>query len=82
MFRAILILLAGVSIAYLGLCAAGDGADANHCRRAREIVPRASAELLQSRFRKGLVSYKIIAGVGHNTVSDRPEYFDMLKGEP
>jgi pimeloyl-ACP methyl ester carboxylesterase len=45
-----------------------------------EIVPRASTELLQSRFQSGLVSFKVIAGAGHNTISYRPEYMQLLRG--
>lgn len=45
-----------------------------------EIVPRANTELLQSRFGSGLASLKVIAGTGHNTISYRAEYMELLTG--
>jgi pimeloyl-ACP methyl ester carboxylesterase len=45
-----------------------------------EIIPRASTELLHSRFASGLASLRIVAGTGHNTVSDSPEYIPLLRG--
>jgi pimeloyl-ACP methyl ester carboxylesterase len=47
-----------------------------------EVVPRASTELLRSRFKSGLVSYAVLAGTGHNTISSSPEYMPLLKGPP
>jgi len=47
-----------------------------------EVMPRASTELLRTRFRTGLVSYKIIPGATHNTISISPEYAAALKGPP
>ncbi len=43
-----------------------------------EIVPRASSELLQSRFKKGLASYHVVAGATHNTISESAEYMPLL----
>jgi pimeloyl-ACP methyl ester carboxylesterase len=45
-----------------------------------EIVPRASTELLRSRFKGGLVSFAVLPGTGHNTISSSPEYMPLLKG--
>ena len=45
-----------------------------------EVIPRASTELLRSRFRAGIATFKVVAGAGHNTISDRPEYLSLLKG--
>ena len=47
-----------------------------------EIIPRASTELLRTRFRSGLASYKVIAGASHNTVAESPHYIPLLKGLP
>ena len=47
-----------------------------------EIIPRASSELLQSRFRTGVASSKIVAGAGHNTISESPDYMRLLQGLP
>jgi len=43
-----------------------------------EIVPRASTELLLSRFKSGLASLQIIAGAGHNTIDYNREYMRLL----
>jgi pimeloyl-ACP methyl ester carboxylesterase len=47
-----------------------------------EVVPRASTELLRSRFRSGLVSIKVLAHTSHNSMADNPEYIELLKGSP
>ena len=47
-----------------------------------EVVPRASTELLQSRFRAGVASLQTIPGTGHNSISFRPEYMRLLEGAP
>ena len=44
-----------------------------------EIIPSASTELLRTRFKPGLVSYEVIPGVGHNTISESPQYLPLLK---
>jgi pimeloyl-ACP methyl ester carboxylesterase len=44
-----------------------------------EIVPRASTDLLRSRFKSGIVSFKIVPGTSHNTISDSAEYLEILK---
>jgi len=44
-----------------------------------EIIPSVSTELLRTRFKPGLVSYEVIPGVGHNTISESPQYLPLLK---
>jgi hypothetical protein len=45
-----------------------------------EVVPRASTELLRSRFRSGVASLVVLPGTGHNTISDSPKYLPLLRG--
>ncbi|MFN7995758.1 MAG: alpha/beta hydrolase [Bryobacteraceae bacterium] len=45
-----------------------------------EIIPRASTDLLRSRFRPGLASLVVLPGTGHNTISNSPEYLRLLSG--
>ena len=45
-----------------------------------EVIPRASTELLLTRFRAGIAALKVVAGTGHNTISESPEYIPLLKG--
>ena len=47
-----------------------------------EVVPRASTELLKSRFKHGLASLEVVAGTGHNTISSNPVYMQLLQGPP
>jgi uncharacterized protein len=47
-----------------------------------EMIPRASSELLQSRFKSGLATFKVVAGTGHNTISESAEYIRLLQGLP
>jgi pimeloyl-ACP methyl ester carboxylesterase len=47
-----------------------------------EIVPRANTELLRARFQSGLISFHVLAGTGHNSISESPEYMALLKGSP
>ena len=44
-----------------------------------EVIPRASSELLVTRFHPGVASLRVLAGVGHNTVSQSPEYLPLLQ---
>lgn len=46
-----------------------------------EIIPRASSDRLRTRFKNGIVSYVVVAGVGHNTISDSADYLPLLKNE-
>ena len=45
-----------------------------------EVIPRASTELLQSRFKESIATFKVVAGADHNTISERPEYVSLLRG--
>ena len=47
-----------------------------------EIIPAASSKLLYSRFAKGMALYTVIAGVGHNSISESPAYLPALRGAP
>jgi len=44
-----------------------------------EVVPRGSTDRLRTRFKNGIVSYVVVAGVGHNTISDSADYLPLLK---
>ena len=45
-----------------------------------EVIPRESTEALYKRFRTGVASFKVVAGTGHNSISDSPDYLPLLKG--
>jgi hypothetical protein len=47
-----------------------------------EVVPRASTELLKSRFQGGIASFEVLAGTDHNTISSSPAYMRLLRGSP
>ena len=47
-----------------------------------EVIPRTSTEALYRRFRTGVASLKVIAGAGHNTISESSEYMPLLVGVP
>jgi pimeloyl-ACP methyl ester carboxylesterase len=47
-----------------------------------EVIPRSSTERLHSRFAAGVASYKVIAGVGHNSISESAAYLPALAGMP
>lgn len=47
-----------------------------------EVIPRASAELLRTRFRKGIARYEVLPGTGHNTIEQSPQYWAVLTGLP
>jgi pimeloyl-ACP methyl ester carboxylesterase len=44
-----------------------------------EVIPRASTEKLYGHFAKGVATLKVIPDVGHNSISDTPEYFKSLE---
>ena len=46
-----------------------------------EVIPRESTDRLRTRFKNGIVSYVVVAGVGHNTISDSADYLSLLKNE-
>lgn len=43
-----------------------------------EVIPRSSTQRLYEHFAKGVAELKVIPGVGHNSISDSPEYFKLL----
>ncbi|MEO8009753.1 MAG: alpha/beta fold hydrolase, partial [Betaproteobacteria bacterium] len=47
-----------------------------------EVIPRSSTDRLYSRFTAGVASYRVIAGVGHNSISESVAYLPLLKGIP
>lgn len=44
-----------------------------------EVIPRSSTERLRTRFKSGLASYVVVPGVGHNSISDSPDYLPLLQ---
>jgi uncharacterized protein len=45
-----------------------------------EVIPNSSTRALVGHFKKELVTFMLIRGAGHNTVSDFPAYVEALKG--
>jgi pimeloyl-ACP methyl ester carboxylesterase len=45
-----------------------------------EVIPAWSTELLLSRFAKGIATIKVIAGTGHNSISESAAYIPALQG--
>lgn len=43
-----------------------------------EVIPRASTERLVSCFGPGIATCRVIPGAGHNSISERPEYWTIL----
>ncbi|RON49368.1 hypothetical protein BK666_07270 [Pseudomonas frederiksbergensis] len=43
-----------------------------------EVIPRSSTERLYRHFNQGVASMKVIAGVGHNSISESPEYLKLI----
>lgn len=44
-----------------------------------EVIPRSSTEELHEHFAKGVAALKVIPGVGHNSISDSPEYLKLME---
>ncbi len=44
------------------------------------VIPRAGTEALVARFRAGVATLHIVAGAGHNTISESPGYVSLLSG--
>ncbi|HEY5756014.1 MAG TPA: hypothetical protein VIU34_09325 [Steroidobacter sp.] len=44
-----------------------------------EIIPRSSTDDLYARFRAGVATLRVIADVGHNTISATPLYVETLQ---
>jgi pimeloyl-ACP methyl ester carboxylesterase len=47
-----------------------------------EVIPFASTEALFKRLPQSLAGMTVISGVGHNTISESPEYVPALRGPP
>ncbi|MES2509549.1 MAG: alpha/beta fold hydrolase [Pseudomonadota bacterium] len=47
-----------------------------------EIIPSASTRRLLAAFRPGVASLKVVAGAGHNTISEARGYMALLQGQP
>lgn len=45
-----------------------------------EIIPSTSTEALLGHFRSGVAALKVVAGAGHNTISESPDYLPLLGG--
>jgi uncharacterized protein len=46
-----------------------------------EIIPRASTELLHGSFKSGTATLHFLAGTGHNTIQNSPQYLPLLGGK-
>lgn len=44
-----------------------------------EIIPRASTELLHTRFQPGIATYSVIPGADHNTISESAAFWQQLR---
>ncbi|MNP21820.1 putative aminoacrylate hydrolase RutD [compost metagenome] len=44
-----------------------------------EVIPGANTQQLYRHFPAGVASLQVIAGTGHNSISDSPEYFKALE---
>ena len=44
-----------------------------------EVIPHSSTEKLYEHFAKGVATLKVIPGVGHNSISDSPEYLKLME---
>ncbi|HEX3527828.1 MAG TPA: alpha/beta fold hydrolase [Thermoanaerobaculia bacterium] len=44
-----------------------------------EVIPRSSTERLYACFAKGVASLQVIPGTGHNTISESPQYLEMIR---
>jgi uncharacterized protein len=47
-----------------------------------EVIPAASTEALYKHFPQSLATVTVIPGVGHNNISESPEYIRALRGTP
>ncbi len=45
-----------------------------------EVIPAASTRRLVTRFKPGVAYLKVLPGVGHNSISGSPRYFEILRG--
>jgi pimeloyl-ACP methyl ester carboxylesterase len=47
-----------------------------------EVIPRSSTETLYKDFPQAVASLAVIPGVGHNTISEAPQYISLLRETP
>lgn len=47
-----------------------------------EVIPGTNTEALYARFHAGVATLRVVAGAGHNTISESSEYAPLLKGVP
>jgi uncharacterized protein len=45
-----------------------------------EVIPRLSTDKLHARFTSGVAKFIVLPGTGHNTISDNPLYWEVLRG--
>ena len=45
-----------------------------------EVIPRRSTEALYQRFGAGVAAFKMLPGTGHNTISEHPDDWPLIKG--
>jgi uncharacterized protein len=45
-----------------------------------EVIPSASTQSLSKHFPKGVATLTVIPGVGHNSISENPDYIRLLRG--
>jgi uncharacterized protein len=43
-----------------------------------EVIPRTSTDRLRTRFKGGIAAWVVVPGVGHNSISDSPDYLPLL----
>jgi len=44
-----------------------------------EVIPRSRTDALLARFPRGVATFRVIAGTGHNSISESPEYVPALR---
>jgi pimeloyl-ACP methyl ester carboxylesterase len=47
-----------------------------------EVIPLASTQSLFEHFSKISATLTVVPGVGHNSISESPEYIPLLRGTP
>ncbi len=45
-----------------------------------EVIARSSTDQLFTRFAPGVAKLEVVPGAGHNTISDAPAYYELLRG--
>jgi uncharacterized protein len=47
-----------------------------------EVIPSRSTQALHARFGASVAAFKVLPGTGHNTISEHPDYWPLIKGAP